>query len=231
MASLRALGPQHFDRVAILGCGYLALVHLGLIERYFPEVTRLDVYDVRATAAHTIAHSWNRRPGRTATVHEHPRTAVAEAPVLITLTTSDSPYLPAYWLPKEVFVAHVSLDDLAPDALCDAEIFVDDLDLVRDNPRRILGRLLNEGRIVEHPDTDRPGLRGTLGQVLTGAMPALRPDGHRIISNPFGMAILDLALLRVVQQAAVEQDLGVSVDLTHEAPARSVFGPVGKDTP
>lgn len=225
MASLRALGPEHFDRVAILGCGNLAQVHVELIERHFPEVTHVDLHDVRTGAAHAIADNWTRRSGRTATVHEQPRAAVAEAPVLITLTTSDAPYLSEHWLPKEVFIAHVSLDDLAADALCDAEIFVDDIDLVRENPRRILGRLLNEGGIVEHPDADKAGLRGTLGQVLIGAIPAMRPDGRRIISNPFGMAILDLALLRVVQQVAVEQDLGIPIDLTHESPARAVLGP------
>ncbi|HST49752.1 ornithine cyclodeaminase family protein [Jatrophihabitans sp.] len=223
VASLRVLGPERFARMAILGCGYLARVHVELIERYFPDVTQLDVHDVRTAAAQALVDHWTRLPGRTATVHEQPRTAVAESPVVITLTTSDTPYLLESWLPKEVFIAHVSLDDLTADVLQDADIFVDDIDLVRDNPRRILGRLLNEGGVVQRPDTGRAGLLGTLGEVLTGAIPAVRPDGRRVVSNPFGMAVLDLALLRLVQQAAAEQDLGVPVDLTREAPAREVL--------
>lgn len=227
VASLRVLGPVDFNRMAILGCGYLAQVHVELIERYFGEVTHLDLHDVRAAAAQALAGHWTRLPGRTATVHEQPRTAVAEAPVVLTLTTSDTPYLLEHWLPKEVFVAHVSLDDLTAEVLQDAEIFVDDIDLVRDNPRRILGRLLNEGGILERPAAGQAGLLGTLGQVLIGAIPSSRPDGRRVISNPFGMAVLDLALLRVVQQAAVDQDLGIPIDLTHEAPARQVLGRLG----
>jgi N-[(2S)-2-amino-2-carboxyethyl]-L-glutamate dehydrogenase len=223
MASLRRLGPKHFERIAILGCGNLAHVHVELIERYFPSVTHLDLHDTRALAADALSARWTAQAGRTATVHASPRAAVAEAPVLITLTTSDEPYIHSSWLPAEVFVAHVSLDDLAADVFQGAEVFVDDIGLVRDNPRRILGRLLAEGKVMEHPGADQPGLRGTLGQVLTGEAPVSRPDGRRIISNPFGMSVLDLALLRIVQAAAAERGLGVLIDLSQELPARTIF--------
>jgi len=79
-------------------------------------------------------------------------------------------------------------------------VFVDDAALVRDNPRRILGRLMAEGKIHETV--------GTLGEVLVGTRQAVRPQDGVVVSNPFGMSILDIALLARVARTAEEAELG-----------------------
>jgi len=225
MSSLRHLGPDTFDRVALLGCGNLAQVHADLLRRYFPAVTHLDLFDTRATVAESLARHWSGIGAGTAQVHPDTRAALRSAPVVITLTTSSQPYIERCWLPDQVFVAHASLDDLMPEVLAGAAaIFVDDFDLVRDNPRRVLGRLLHEGVLADDPAAGRPGLSGTLGQVLTGQLEAVRPTAGCVVSNPFGMSILDLALLREVEAVASSEDLGVFIDLTVDEPAAAMLG-------
>lgn len=92
------------------------------------------------------------------------------------------------WLKPGTFVAHVSLDDLRANVFDGAgAIYVDDRRLVVENPRRILGALLRA-------DTGRPRITGTLGEVLSGTAEAIRPGDGIVVSNPFGMSILDLAL-------------------------------------
>lgn len=225
MSSLRHLGPDSFDRVALVGCGNLAQVHADLLRRYFPAVTHLDLFDTRATVAESLAEHWRSSGDGTAQVHSDVRAALRSAPVVITLTTSSQPYIERGWLPDQVFVAHASLDDLLPEVLVGAAaIFVDDLDLVRDNPRRVLGRLLHEGVLADHPAGGRPGLSGTLGQVLTRLVEPVRPSSGCVVSNPFGMAILDLALLREVEAVALSDNLGVFIDLTVDEPAAAMLG-------
>ncbi len=234
MVSLRHLGPERWDATAFLGCGMLARVHIGLLATTYPRVTRVHLYDTDPRRAEELA-AWvrARHPHHTVRVAPGTRQAVAAAQVVVTTTTADRGYLPAAWLAPGTFVAHVSLADLLPDAFLTAQgVFVDDVALVADNPRRVLGQLMREGRITgDHlpTDHDSPGvgsaltaasaptsamaLSGTLGQVLIGERPPVRPTTSHVISNPFGMAVLDVGLLGAVYGAAVRLGLGRTLTL------------------
>lgn len=217
MVSLRQLGPLSFDAVSLIGCGPLAQAHLELIARYFPAVRTVHLHDLNQLTARQLGDWWSQQTSSgAAQIHPDARSAVAAAPVLITVTTSSSPYIPAGWLPSSSFAAHVSLDDLQPDVFTTAEaIFVDDYELVRDNPRRILGRLLQDGLIAAPEDAadDRPRIAGTLGDALVGRVAPVRPQSGHVVSNPFGMSILDVALLDNVRTAAERLGLGSKLNL------------------
>ncbi|MFE0186724.1 ornithine cyclodeaminase [Streptomyces sp. NPDC058989] len=222
MVSLRHLGPVEWDTLSVIGCGTLARLHLEMLGTAFPQAKTVHLYDSDPARAERLAQ-WLTRHCPQLVPHIAPsaRAAVGAAPVIVTTTTADAGYLPAAWLEPGTFVAHVSLADLLPDAFLTAEaLYVDDISLVADNPRRVLGALLRDGLVgapgiepgVGHAatgadDTARV-VNGTLGQVLTGQVPAVRPRGGHVISNPFGMAILDVALLDAVHQVAVRRGLG-----------------------
>ncbi|WP_051450451.1 hypothetical protein [Actinospica robiniae] len=66
-----------------------------------------------------------------------------------------------------------------------------------------------------HPEAvPRAGARrvdGTLGEVLTGAVPGRKSETDVILSNPFGMSVLDLAVAEPVFHVA--RDLGIGLRL------------------
>lgn len=209
MVSLRHLGPLSPESVSIIGCGALAREHLRMLARYFPEVASVYVYDtdperIKAFLAWAERHLAGCAPVPCATARE----AVAASTVLFTLTTSRQPYIERDWFRPGSFVAHTSLDDLKETVFVEAEaVFVDDVALVQDNPRRILGRLMTEGKLrapVAHGTSTGygPAITGTLGEVLVGRREAIRPRDGVVVSNPFGMSILDIGLLRHVAQEA-----------------------------
>lgn len=202
LLSLRHLGPQACESISLIGCGALAREHLRLLARYYPSITTACVYDLDPGRIRALgdwaAHS---TPGITVASCHSAAEAVAASTVVITVTTSREPYIERDWLRPACFVAHVSLDDLTEKVFLEAEaVFVDDATLVRDNPRRILGRLMAEDKIHEPA--------GTLGEVLVGARQAVRPHDGVVVSNPFGMSILDIALLEQVARTAEEAGLG-----------------------
>lgn len=120
--------------------------------------------------------------------------------------TSTNPYISADWIAAGSFVAHVSLADLTPGALLGAQgLYIDDVDLIRENPQRILGHLLNEEPAMYVTDT--------LGTVLNGTCPVVRPSGGYVVSNPFGMSILDVGLVAAVERRARELGLGHVLEL------------------
>ncbi|MGW0393048.1 ornithine cyclodeaminase family protein [Streptomyces sp. NPDC003042] len=217
MVSLRHLGPPQWDALTVIGCGTLARTHLELLEESFPQAGTVHFYDADPGRAAALAEWTAHHRPRLRTVQQpDARTAVQAAPVVVTVTTTDQGYLPAAWLRPGTFVAHVSLADLLPDALLTAQaLYVDDVGLVADNPRRVLGALMREGHVTARPPgpAQGRGIDGTLGQVLAGEVPAVRPSTGHVISNPFGMAVLDVALLHAVHEAAVDRKAGRTLRL------------------
>ncbi|WP_063784291.1 hypothetical protein [Streptomyces sp. SBT349] len=211
VASLRHLGPETFDAVSIIGCGALARSHLALIARYFPDVGRAHVHDIVPERAAAFTE-WAAAHVPSVTVRTEPsaRSCAAASQVVITLTVSDRPYASHDWFRPGTFVAHVSLDDLREDVFVKAErLWVDDLGLIEENPRRILGRLLQE-RVVVAADG---GITGSLGEVLTGEVPASRPTCGVVVSNPFGMSILDVGMVDAIGRTAEADGIGTRIDL------------------
>jgi ornithine cyclodeaminase len=209
VASIRHLGPATIDSIAIVGCGALARAHCDLIARHLPGVRRLVVFDLEASRMASLAGALEDvSPSIDVRQAASAREAVVSSNVLVTTTTTTTGYIEPDWFLPGSFVAHVSLDDLVPLVFFEAQaVYVDDIELVRDNPRRILGRLLGED------GAERIPLVGSLGEVIVGAVPAIRPSNGVVVSNPFGMAILDIALLDAVSKAAAAAGLGRPLDL------------------
>lgn len=221
--SIEHLGPASWDSAAVIGCGTQARVHVDLLVRHFPGFRYLHAFDLDRGRAEEFAETVTaKHPKLRVAVVGTAREALRSAPVVITVTTSSAAYIPAEWIEPGSFVAHVSLDDLEEDAFRAAEaLYVDDVDLVRDNPRRILGRLLREGSVA-WPAGDMsagavsPGataITGTLGMVLEGMCPAVRPSTGHVVSNPFGMSILDVGLIAAVHRQARLLRLGQELEL------------------
>ncbi|SDH48744.1 ornithine cyclodeaminase [Lentzea fradiae] len=212
--SLRHLGPESPDAVSVLGCGALARTHLRLLAKD-PGITRAFAHDLDPARAHAL-RDWaaTEIPSVTVDVVPDAESCVAASSVLITVTTSSSPYIPPSWFTRPTFVAHVSLDDVDTDVFREAEaVYVDDLELVVDNPRRILGALLGAGTLDPDPSGARPRVEGSLADVLDGRVPAVRPVRGNVVSNPFGMAVLDVALLAAVVANARATGEGVLINL------------------
>ncbi|MET7694834.1 hypothetical protein ABZT06_44145 [Streptomyces sp. NPDC005483] len=218
MSTLRHLGPVRFDAVSIIGCGTIAAMHARLLGQYFPAVREIHLFDIDPNRTAALARQIRAEcPELKATEHQDLESCVKASPVVVTLTVSSEPYIPPHWLASGAFVAHVSLDDVLPAVFREAEaIYVDDVDLVRDNPRRILGAVMQAGDVVADPGTataEGRALARRYGDVLLGRAEAVRPRDGFVVSNPFGMAILDVAICQEVAVQAAEAGLGVVVDL------------------
>jgi ornithine cyclodeaminase/alanine dehydrogenase-like protein (mu-crystallin family) len=213
VAALRAVRRLEDVRdVAFLGCGRQARTHLELLAPAggLSTVTVHDVDPRRGEAfAAEVSATW---PGVTATHVDTPEAAVRAAEVTIAATTTTTPYVPLDWLPPGAVFVNVSLDDAGEDLLlgCD-HLLVDDWPLVSEDDTRLLGRLARAGRVSGPGERPPPGGRAVdadLPTLLVGAYERRVTPTDRVVVNPFGMGVHDIAIATEVYAAAIRSGVG-----------------------
>ncbi len=126
------------------------------------------------------------------------REAALNSEMVLFATTATRPHVDLLALPPEPrVVLHLSLRDLAPEVIAEAQNIVDDVaHAFRDGTSLALAR---------QADPTRPHMTGSLYELLKSSI-ELDQNRPRIFS-PFGLGILDLAVARLVMERAIESDL------------------------
>ncbi|MBB4699540.1 ornithine cyclodeaminase family protein [Sphaerisporangium siamense] len=225
-AAVTALAARHLAvasprSLALIGCGTLARAHAALLLDTVPTLEEIRVYDIAPDRARSLlgfVAGLPRGAHVAAKAAESARACVAGADLVVPVTTVTEGYIPPGWLEPGALVAHVSLDDLTEEAVLTADLLVvDDWSLVRDDPRRLLGRMHRAGSLLGPHGEPWPGapprprarkVDASLADIVTGRHPGRRRESDIVVSNPFGMAILDVAVAARVHAEAESRDIG-----------------------
>jgi 2,3-diaminopropionate biosynthesis protein SbnB len=186
--ALRLVAPSaSLDSLGLVGCGPINYEVLRFVNHVLPvkNVYLADLDPARTEAfAARVRSEFPAVTPQASTLDE-----VLESADAVSFATNTSvPHI--HSVPARPFVIlHISLRDLAPSVIAGAYNIVDDVEHVC------------SARTSVHLASEELGhtrfIRGTIADLLSGALRYERPDGPTIVS-PFGMAILDLAVLRVV---------------------------------
>jgi ornithine cyclodeaminase/alanine dehydrogenase-like protein (mu-crystallin family) len=203
----KLLAAAPVERLALIGAGALARCHLRLLVPRLPRLREIRVYDHDRERATTLAAA------RSLIVCDSAEQAIGAAQLIVTVTTTTSPYIRYEWLQPGALIVNVSLDDLMPDVFLRADkLFVDDWNLIAADEHRLLGRMLRDGTIARPSHQGAREIDGELGQLLaSGHRGRSRPD-EIIVVNPFGLAIEDLAIAKHVYQYARASGLGAHLN-------------------
>ncbi|WP_370937612.1 ornithine cyclodeaminase [Amycolatopsis sp. cg13] len=213
--AVEALGYRSARSLAVVGCGTQARVHLALLLARCPDLARITLYDVRQQVAGSLARELAAgHPGVLFSAAATPADAMAEAETALFLTTAAEGYVRPDWVRPGSLLVNASLGDLTDEVLVNASVLVvDDLRLITENPRRPLGRLVNDGRIAAQPRENGPSVTATVGELLVGDKTTQRPDAGYAVVNPFGLGILDVALFDAVLRQATSSGAGQILEL------------------
>ena len=207
-----ALGAQPIRRLALLGAGALARCHIEVLVQRLPELAEIRVYDRDPARAAALAAEV---PDQRIVICDSPERAIRGAQLVIPLTTTRRGYIPPAWVDAGALLVNVSLDDPLPDLVLEADkVFVDDLQIVARDHRRLLGRMLRAGQLrgpADPPNSTSRAIDGELGKLLIGSCAGRTRSDEIILLNPFGLAIEDLALARRVHQHALDHALGTTL--------------------
>lgn len=213
--SVEVAGFAGAGHLAFVGCGTQARLHLALFLTRWPTVREVVLHDRRAEVATALAQWCARRfPDVVVRTADTTPDAMAGADVVVFLTTASEGYVPGEWVGERSLLVHTSLGDLTDDVLLGGRaLYVDDVGLITENPRRPLGRLIAEGRLAPGHVPGEPSVTATLGEALAGGKTGTRPDSGYVVANPFGLGVLDVALYHEVARLAEKADAGTRLSV------------------
>ena len=197
---------EGFETVGLIGCGFIGRLHaLGLIEA-FPSIRTFLLHDHKPAAAQALADEIAAL-GVEATACASAEEAVRPADVVIPCTVTDTAYIAFDWLKPGVFVSNISIMDVEPDVYVRVDkLIVDDWGQAN-RERKTINQLVIAGRL------SREDLHAELGEVVGGSKPGRTDPDERIMLNPMGMAIEDVACAAAVYRRALERGIGTWLTL------------------
>ncbi|WP_371875238.1 2,3-diaminopropionate biosynthesis protein SbnB [Pseudomonas amygdali] len=184
---------RHVGRMAFIGAGFIARTILDMFVSDGWTMDAITVFDQHEDSASALVqhaasrHRLNSQPSDLPTA--------LQADVVVFATTAPRPYvLEPLFRPGQLLL-NISLRDLGPDVIAQANNILDDVE-------HCLKAQTSPDLAVQQYQ-DRSFITGTLAQLMTGQV-ELSPDRASIFS-PFGLGVLDLAVgQRVYRQAVAE---------------------------
>jgi len=195
-------GPIH---VSLVGCGRINFTVVRFLCAIFGEIEGLCVFDKVPERAAAFAKSCQRcYDVRRAQIADGMPKALSFSQLISFATTATAPHVQDLSLcPPGTVILHISLRDLSPEIILDADNVVDDENHVC-SARTSL-------HLAECASGHRKFIRASLPEILAGRAPARAESCGPVIFSPFGLGILDLAVASFVTNRARERGMGISI--------------------
>jgi len=226
-ASVTALAADllkgaEIEYIAIIGAGVLARAHIDLLVRRLPHLREIQVFDVekeRIAMLQRDVASELEASGVAMRVASTAEEAIRSAQLIVPVTTTSVGYIEYEWLQPGSLLVNISLDDAKPEVILKAgRVIVDDWNLVKNDTRRLMGRMYRKRQIIgpdDPPEVTSNQFRridAQLGEIVAGTRTGRRSASEIVIVNPFGLSIEDITLAAHVYQAARELGIGVLLE-------------------
>jgi cysteine synthase A len=190
---------RRIGRLSVVGAGFIARTILDMFVSDGWQIDALDVFDLHNDSAAALV-------GHATVQHELSCQAVEldsalQADVVVFATTAASPYVIEQRFRPGQILLNISLRDLGPDIIAQANNILDDVEhclKAQTSPDLAVQR-------YQH----RAFISGTLAQLMLGEV-EVSPDRPTIFS-PFGLGVLDLVVGKRVYDRAVEQGAALPV--------------------
>jgi N-[(2S)-2-amino-2-carboxyethyl]-L-glutamate dehydrogenase len=202
----RTLGSDETRSVGVIGCGLINFHVVRLLCATRPALARVALYDVDRGRAEQLGRRLSADfPELSVSMAGHCDSALEGHPLVSIATTASTPHIGdlSRCRPGAV-ILHVSLRDIAPEAIMAADNVVDDVDHVC--------RAQTSVHLAAELAGQRAFIRCTLGEILLGSAPARTGDPRPAVFSPFGLGILDLAVACLVVERARAERAGLEIE-------------------
>ena len=192
-------------RAGIVGCGLIGYEIARFLLAACPDIRTFDLFDTNPERARLFGEKCRELGEVEAFVAPDLDTLLGRSSLVALATTAVTPHVrDLSACAPGTTILHISLRDLTGEAVLACDNVVDDIDHVC--------RAQTSVHLAEQLSGGRDFIRCTLADVLTGAAPARRSEDDIVVFSPFGLGVLDLAVARLVRDAAEDEGLGTVVE-------------------
>ena len=189
----------------MIGCGSINFEIVRFLKAVFPNLAELVVYDLNAERSRQFANRCEAEFGFSdINLAADLNDLFSNCSLVSLATTASQPHLAS--LPETTSqrtILHISLRDLAPEIILNADNVVDDADHVC--------RARTSLDLAAQLAGNRDFIRCSLADVLTEKVRPRHDVHNTTIFSPFGLGILDLAVSKLVRDLAHASDSGTVV--------------------
>jgi cysteine synthase A/ornithine cyclodeaminase len=192
---------KHVSSIGFIGAG---VISRNILDMFVADGWMFDsvlVHDINATSSSAFAaHAAAVAPNTD--IEETSLPNALQSAIVVFATSAGAPYVlpPATFMPGQV-VLNISLRDIGPELIIDAVNIFDDVDHCM--------KANSSPHLAEQLSGNRDFVTGTLAELMRGEICLDRTKA--LVFSPFGMGILDLALGKLVYDAAIADDLTLRV--------------------
>ncbi len=204
-----AVAAKHLARpdsstAGIVACGVQGRSNLEALSNVF-SLERVKAFDIIPEVASEFASEMSRTFGFEVETVDTAREAVEESDLVVTsgpILQNPSPAIKAGWLKPGAFACPLDFDSYwKGSALAEVEKLVTD-DLAQLDYYRSVGYF-----------SETPQPYADLGQIIAGKNPGRENEDERTLSINLGLALEDMATARLIYRDAVNQGIGVELEL------------------
>jgi ornithine cyclodeaminase len=196
---------ETYESLGIIGCGLINHEISRFLATACPNISRMVMFDRDRAKAEQVAQAYCEVSGIShISVVRSIEEVIGKCELISFATTASSPYVSdlSVCLPG-CTVLHVSLRDLAVEAILSADNIVDDIDHVC--------RAETSLHLAERQMGNRDFIQCCLADILNGKALLRRQPGRTAVFSPFGLGILDLAVGDLVLSFAEEKGEGTRI--------------------
>lgn len=200
------------DVIGVVGCGLINYEIIRFLVAVYPEIKNLLLFDLSQERMEQFKEKClGIKADLSIEMANDMEEVLASTKMVTFATTAVKPHISDISMsPAGSVFLHISLRDLTPDIILKADNVVDDIEHVLKAQTSV--------HLAEQEVGHHDFIRGTLGGIFNGNVPAADANKTHAIFSPFGMGVLDLALAQLAQNLAIEQKKGSHIDAFFAAP-------------
>jgi 2,3-diaminopropionate biosynthesis protein SbnB len=190
--------------VGFIGCGVINYQIAKFLLAVWPGVQRFKLFDLSESRARQFSKDVLRLSSELKVdFAASTESVLRENQVVSFATTAAKPHLSDLSsCPPQATILHVSLRDIAPEAILESENIVDDADHIFQANTSV--------HLAEQSVGHREFITGTLAEVLLGEK-IVRRD-RPVVFSPFGLGLLDIAVAKLVTALALDSKVGTVLE-------------------
>jgi len=201
------LARKNSEVVGIIGAGVQSRTQLMAMHAVFKNTLKqIKVYDLNREKLVRFTEEMSEQFGIPVIPADSAEQAIRDSDIVITATMSSYPYVKGEWMKEGVFHSEISFWDTDPQELVHYDkVVVDDYFQVSHHGVDVSYRAVKAG-VIKAEDIRE------LGKIIIGEQTGRESDRERILFNPIGMSVNDVAEAYRVYRNAVK--LGIGQELT-----------------